>query len=145
MRHVHEVIAAIAPHDSVERFEGLGVRVIKAEARFAGPRQVMAGDCLIEARRIVIATGSAPALPPIPGLADVPFLTNESIFDMARLPAHLLVLGGGPIGQAACAVLRHAGAGCVILSEPSRARRERSAGAMVVLVARCATQKPADS
>ena len=98
MRHVHEVIAAIAPNDSVERFEGLGVRVIKAEARFAGPREVAAGDHLIRARRIVIATGSAPAVPPIPGLEDVPFLTNETVFENHVLPEHLVVIGGGPIG-----------------------------------------------
>jgi pyruvate/2-oxoglutarate dehydrogenase complex dihydrolipoamide dehydrogenase (E3) component len=99
MRHVASVIAAIAPNDSVERFEGLGVRVIAASARFAGPREVAAGDHLVAARRIVIATGSAPSVPPIPGLADTPFLTNETIFDNRRLPEHLLVIGGGPIGM----------------------------------------------
>jgi pyruvate/2-oxoglutarate dehydrogenase complex dihydrolipoamide dehydrogenase (E3) component len=98
MRHVHDVIAAIAPTDSVERFQGLGVRVIQAEARFTGPREVTAGDAVIAARRIVIATGSAPAVPPIPGLAEVPFLTNETVFDNTVLPEHLIVIGGGPIG-----------------------------------------------
>jgi pyruvate/2-oxoglutarate dehydrogenase complex dihydrolipoamide dehydrogenase (E3) component len=98
MRHVQEVIAAIAPQDSVERFEGLGVRVVKAEARFAGPRAVAAGDCVIAARRIVIATGSAPSVPPIPGLTDVKFLTNETVFENQILPEHLIVIGGGPIG-----------------------------------------------
>ncbi|MGO8919475.1 MAG: dihydrolipoyl dehydrogenase family protein [Stellaceae bacterium] len=99
MRHVQEVIAAIAPQDSVERFTGLGVRVIAGSARFAGPREVIVGDQMIRARRIVIATGSAPAVPPIPGLAEVPFLTNESVFDGTRLPEHLIVIGGGPIGM----------------------------------------------
>jgi pyruvate/2-oxoglutarate dehydrogenase complex dihydrolipoamide dehydrogenase (E3) component len=98
MRHVHQVIAAIAPQDSVERFEGLGVRVVVASARFTGPREVTAGDAVIKARRIVIATGSAPAVPPIPGLADVPFLTNETVFDNRLLPEHLIVIGAGPIG-----------------------------------------------
>jgi pyruvate/2-oxoglutarate dehydrogenase complex dihydrolipoamide dehydrogenase (E3) component len=98
MRHVHEVIAAIAPTDSVERFQGLGVRVIQTEARFTGPREVTAGDAVITARRIVIATGSAPTVPPIPGLAEVPFLTNETMFDNTVLPEHLIVIGGGPIG-----------------------------------------------
>ncbi len=99
MRHVQEVIAAIAPQDSVERFTGLGVRVIAAAARFGGPREVIAGDYVIRARRIVIATGSAPAVPPIPGLAEVPFLTNETIFDVTALPEHLIIIGGGPIGM----------------------------------------------
>src|SRR5690348_13696282 len=64
-RHVHGVIAAIAPNDSVERFEGLGVRVIKAEARFTGDREVEADGVRIRARRVVVATGSSPAAPPI--------------------------------------------------------------------------------
>jgi pyruvate/2-oxoglutarate dehydrogenase complex dihydrolipoamide dehydrogenase (E3) component len=98
MRHVHEVIAAIAPNDSVERFEGMGVRVIRAAARFTGPREVRAGDAAIGARRIVIATGSAPALPPIPGLGAGPFLTNETVFENSLLPEHLIIIGGGPIG-----------------------------------------------
>jgi pyruvate/2-oxoglutarate dehydrogenase complex dihydrolipoamide dehydrogenase (E3) component len=98
MRHVKDVIAAIAPQDSVERFTGLGVHVIRASARFTGPREVSAGADAIAARRIVIATGSAPALPPIPGLAEVPFLTNETVFDNTLLPEHLIVIGGGPIG-----------------------------------------------
>jgi len=98
MRHVHGVIAAIAPQDSVERFTGLGVRVIHASARFAGPREVVAGDHLIRARRIVIATGSSPTVPPIPGLADIPYLTNETVFDNTVLPDHLIIIGGGPIG-----------------------------------------------
>lgn len=96
--HVHKVIAAIAPHDSQERFEGLGVRVIRAEARFVSPHEVAAGEFRIQARRFVIATGSAPAIPPIPGIDRVPFFTNETIFtNTAPLP-HLLVIGGGPIG-----------------------------------------------
>jgi pyruvate/2-oxoglutarate dehydrogenase complex dihydrolipoamide dehydrogenase (E3) component len=97
-RHVSSVIAGIAPTDSVERFEGLGVRVIQDQARFVGPREMRAGDLTIRARRFVLATGSHAAVPPIPGLADMPYLTNESIFDLTDLPQHLIVLGGGPIG-----------------------------------------------
>ena len=95
---VQRVIAAIAPNDSVERFEGLGVRVLRAEARFAGPRTVRAGDVEIRPRRFVIATGSQPAIPPIRGLDDVPYLTNETVFANRQLPEHLIVIGGGPIG-----------------------------------------------
>ena len=85
--HVHGVIAAIAPHDSVERFEALGVTVIQEHGRFTGPRTVVAGEHEIEARRFVIATGSSPAAPPIPGLEDVPYLTNETVFERTRLPS----------------------------------------------------------
>jgi len=92
------VIAEIAPNDSVERFEALGVRVLHAEARFTGPRAVRAGDAEIRPRRFVIATGSQPAIPPIRGLRDVPYLTNETVFANRRLPEHLIVIGGGPIG-----------------------------------------------
>ena len=97
-RHVHGVIASIAPHDSVERFEALGVTVIREQARFTAPDTVVAGEQLIRARRFVVATGSRPALPALPGLAELPHLTNETVFDLTRLPARLLVLGGGPIG-----------------------------------------------
>jgi pyruvate/2-oxoglutarate dehydrogenase complex dihydrolipoamide dehydrogenase (E3) component len=97
--HVVDVIAQIAPHDSVERFEGLGVRVIREYGRFTGPREVEAGPYRITARRIVIATGSSPLVPPIPGLEDVPYLTNETLFDLREKPEHLLIIGGGPIGM----------------------------------------------
>ncbi|MBK5932490.1 pyruvate/2-oxoglutarate dehydrogenase complex dihydrolipoamide dehydrogenase (E3) component [Rhodovulum imhoffii] len=98
MEHVARIIAAIAPHDSVERFEGLGVRVIRAWGRFAGPRMLEAGGNTIRARRFVIATGSGPVVPPIPGLENVPYLTNETLFDLRERPEHLLVIGAGPIG-----------------------------------------------
>lgn len=97
-RHVHGVIAAIAPNDSEERFEGLGVNVVRAAARFTGPGEVKAGGSRIRARRFVIATGSSPAEPDIPGLASTPFLTNETVFDLTERPDHLIVIGGGPIG-----------------------------------------------
>jgi pyruvate/2-oxoglutarate dehydrogenase complex dihydrolipoamide dehydrogenase (E3) component len=95
---VQRVIAKIAPNDSVERFEGLGVRVLRAEARFTSPRAVRAGNVEIRPRRFVIATGSQPAIPPIRGLDDVPYLTNETLFANRQLPEHLIVIGGGPIG-----------------------------------------------
>jgi pyruvate/2-oxoglutarate dehydrogenase complex dihydrolipoamide dehydrogenase (E3) component len=97
--HVHGVIAAIAPMDSVERFEGLGVTVIRADARFVGRREVEISDgTRIRARRFVVATGSRPMVPPIPGLDGVPYLTNETVFDLTERPSHLIVIGGGPIG-----------------------------------------------
>lgn len=95
---VQRVISAIAPNDSVERFEALGVRVVRAQARFTSRRTVLAGEIEIRPRRFVIATGSRPAIPAIPGLANVPYLTNESIFANRQLPEHLIVVGGGPVG-----------------------------------------------
>ena len=95
---VQEVIAAIAPNDSVERFERLGVKVIRAEARFTSPRALRAGEVEVRPRRFVVATGSQPAIPPILGLDRVPYLTNETVFANRDLPDHLIVIGGGPIG-----------------------------------------------
>ncbi len=96
--HVAEVIAGIEPHDSVERFEGLGVKVIQAYGAFISPTQLQAGDTIIEARRFVISTGSSPLVPPIPGLDTVRHYTNEDIFELREQPEHLIVIGGGPIG-----------------------------------------------
>ncbi len=97
--HVARVIEAIAPVDSQERFEGLGVHVIRDWARFTSATTVQAGDTEITARRFVIATGSRPLVPPIPGLDGVPFFTNETIFDLRARPDHLIIIGGGPIGM----------------------------------------------
>lgn len=97
MEHVAQVIAQIAPVDSQARFEGLGVRVIREFGQFVSPTEVQAGDHRITARRIVIATGSSPLVPPIPGLDRVPYLTNETLFDLRERPDHLLIVGGGPI------------------------------------------------
>jgi pyruvate/2-oxoglutarate dehydrogenase complex dihydrolipoamide dehydrogenase (E3) component len=97
--HVQSVIAAIAPNDSVERFTGLGVEVIQGTGRFKDRRTVVVGDREIVARRFVIATGSSPAVPPIPGLDRVPYFTNETIFNNSRHLERLIVIGGGPIGM----------------------------------------------
>lgn len=98
MAHVERVIAAIAPHDSQERFEKLGVTVVRAPAQFTGARRLSAAGQTYEARKIVIATGSRASVPPIHGLKDAPYLTNETIFKNRIMPTHLIVIGGGPIG-----------------------------------------------
>ena len=115
MDHVQSVIAGIAPHDSVERFEGLGVHVIQDWARFTGPREVAVGDHRIRARRFVVATGSAPAIPPIKGLADMPYLTNETLWSNRDLPDHLVIIGGGPIGMEMAQAHRRLGAEVTVL------------------------------
>ncbi len=96
--HVQKVIAAIEPNDSVERFQGLGVHVLQHEASFKDARTIQAGQYEVRARRTIIATGSSPAIPPIPGLDTVNFFTNETIFQNARPIQHLIIIGGGPIG-----------------------------------------------
>lgn len=96
--HVAATIATIAPHDSVERFEGLGVQVLQGYGRFLSETEVQVDDTIVTARRFVIATGSSPMVPPIPGLDRVPYLTNETLFDLRDMPGHLLIIGGGPIG-----------------------------------------------
>ncbi len=96
--HVQGVIDAIAPNDSIERFEGLGVEVIQGAARFSGRREVVVGETRISARRFVISTGSSAAVPPIPGIDTIPYYTNETIFSPRAFPKHLIIIGGGPIG-----------------------------------------------
>jgi pyruvate/2-oxoglutarate dehydrogenase complex dihydrolipoamide dehydrogenase (E3) component len=115
--HVKSVIAGIAPHDSVERFTGLGCTVIQARACFTSPREVTAGGTTIRARRFVIATGSRAAIPPIPGLTSVPFFTNETIFDNTVLPDHLVIIGGGPIGCEMAQAHRRLGARVTIIDQ----------------------------
>jgi pyruvate/2-oxoglutarate dehydrogenase complex dihydrolipoamide dehydrogenase (E3) component len=112
---VDQVIARIAPNDSVERFEGLGVTVLSAEARFTNPRAVLAGEFEIRPRRFVIATGSHPSVPPIPGLDSTPYLTNETVFANRELPRHLIVIGGGPIGIEMAQAYRRLGARVTVL------------------------------
>jgi len=114
--HVHGTIAAIAPHDSVERFEDMGVDVIQGAARFTGPREVEVNGRRIRARRFVISTGSSPALPPLEGLDQVPYLTNEIVFDLDQAPEHLMVIGGGPIGIELAQAHRRLGAKVSILA-----------------------------
>ena len=113
--HVQEVIAAIAPHDSEERFEALGVRVIRAEGRFSDPETVVAAGEAIRARRFVIATGSSPAVPPIPRLEDVEYLTNETVFANRTAPQRLIVIGAGPIGLELAQAHRRLGSDVVVV------------------------------
>jgi len=96
--HVKSVIAAIAPNDSVERFESLGVKVIQAAAEFIDEKTVQAGDVQVKAKYFVLATGSSAFVPPIEGLDGVDYFTNENIFDNKEPIEHLIVIGGGPIG-----------------------------------------------
>jgi pyruvate/2-oxoglutarate dehydrogenase complex dihydrolipoamide dehydrogenase (E3) component len=131
--HVQSVIAAIAPNDSVERFTALGVRVIQAEARFKDGRTVVAGDHEIRARRFVIATGSSPLIPPIPGLETVDYLTNESLFEATRLPGHLVIVGGGPVGMEMAQAYRRLGSRVTIVEAFSAMGNDDPEMAAIVL------------
>lgn len=99
MKRVHEVIARIAPHDSVERFTGLGVECIAGEARIEDPWTVSVNGQKLTARNIVIATGARPFVPPIKGIEQVEYLTSDNLWQMTEQPKRLVVLGGGPIGS----------------------------------------------
>lgn len=96
--HVMDVIQTIAPHDSQERFEGLGVHVIREHGSFIDSKTVQAGTHTIRAKNFVIATGSRASIPPINGLNATKILTNETIFNLREQPSHLVIIGGGPIG-----------------------------------------------
>ncbi|MDP5085711.1 MAG: FAD-dependent oxidoreductase [Yoonia sp.] len=113
--HVADVIATIAPVDSVERFEGLGVHVIQEFGRFISKTEVQAGDTIIEARRFVVATGSGPFVPPIPGIETVTYYTNENIFDLREKPKHLIIIGGGPIGMEMAQAHRRLGCNVTVI------------------------------
>ncbi len=131
--HVHNVIAGIAPHDSVERFEGLGVTVIPRYAKFISRSEVKVGDDTAIARRIVIATGSSPSAPPIPGLQTTPYLTNETIFKLREAPSHLLVIGAGPIGVELAQAYRRLGSEVTVLDAfDILGREDRELAAVVI-------------
>lgn len=114
-RHVQEAIKAIAPHDSAERFERMGVEVIPGQARFVAPRVLECEGRRIDARKVVIATGSDPDIPKLLGLERVRYLTNETIFDHETLPNHLAVIGGGPLGIELAQAFRRLGSSVTVL------------------------------
>jgi pyruvate/2-oxoglutarate dehydrogenase complex dihydrolipoamide dehydrogenase (E3) component/uncharacterized membrane protein YdjX (TVP38/TMEM64 family) len=98
MERVHRVIREIEPHDSVERYTGLGVDCVSGEARIKSPYEVQVNDRTLTTRGIVVAAGAEPLVPPIPGLENIAYLTSDTLWDIRHLPKRLVVLGGGPIG-----------------------------------------------
>jgi pyruvate/2-oxoglutarate dehydrogenase complex dihydrolipoamide dehydrogenase (E3) component len=141
--HVAASMAAMAPMDSEARFRALGAEVLRGEARFLAPDTLAvdvagAEERRLTARRVVIAAGARAAVPGIPGLDQVPWLTNETIFTLDQPPSHLLVLGGGPVGLEMAAA--HAGLGCrvtVVEADRIAAREdpELAAGLRAALLA----------
>jgi pyruvate/2-oxoglutarate dehydrogenase complex dihydrolipoamide dehydrogenase (E3) component len=113
--HVHDVIAAVAPADSAQRFTGLGVRVICGRAKFLDRNAVVVDDVEIRARRFVVATGSTPAVPRIPGLVGGAYFTNETIFDLKERPEHLIIIGAGSMGLEMAQAFRRLGSSVTVL------------------------------
>jgi len=135
-QHVRDTIAALAPNDSAARFTGLGVRVIAGSAQFADRETVTVDDRFtIKARRFVIATGSTPSVPRIPGIAQTPFFTNETIFDLALQPEHLLIVGGGPVGVELAQAFRRLGSTVTVIEAASPLGKDDPECAAVVLAA----------
>lgn len=133
--HIRHAIATIAPVDSQERFESMGVEVIRARGTLIDDRTVEAAGRRLRAKRIVIATGSRPRHPDTPGLADVPFLTNETIFDIDELPTHLAIIGGGPIGMEMAQSFRRLGSQVTVIEQFRAFPRDDADAAAFVITA----------
>ena len=133
--HVARVIETIAPIDSQQRFEGLGVTVIRAPGTFISATEVRAGNHTITARRFVIATGSRPLIPPIPGVDKVPYLTNETLFALRERPGHLIIIGGGPIGIEMAQAHRRLGCDVTVIEGKKALARDDPDTAGIVLAA----------
>ena len=115
--HIKDVIASIAPNDSVDRFEALGVKIIKDEARFIDADKIKAGDNIITAKYFVIATGSSPYIPNINGFENIKYYTNENIFEISENIDHLIILGGGAIAIELAQAYRRLGAKVSIIQK----------------------------
>jgi pyruvate/2-oxoglutarate dehydrogenase complex dihydrolipoamide dehydrogenase (E3) component len=122
--HVQGAIAAIAPMDSEARYRALGAHVLRGQARFVAPDALSVDGQRLTARRIVVAAGSRASVPPIPGLDQVPFLTHATLFDLPERPAHLLILGGGPIGLEMADAFTGLGARVTVVEAAAIAARE---------------------
>jgi pyruvate/2-oxoglutarate dehydrogenase complex dihydrolipoamide dehydrogenase (E3) component len=131
--HVRGAIAAVTPLMSPERFTGLGVRVVAGTARFADAATVVVGDLRIKARRFIIATGSSPLVPPIPGLGETPYLVPQTAFDLPDCPRHLIIIGAGPIGLELAQAFRRLGSDVTVIEAETPLRREDPECAAVVL------------
>ncbi|MEM1106029.1 MAG: FAD-dependent oxidoreductase [Pseudomonadota bacterium] len=129
--HVHGAIATIAPVDSQERFEGLGVTVIREHAKFADKKTVISATTRTRARRIIIATGSTAVVPPIEGLDQVDYLTNETVFSAPEQPSHLIILGGGPIGMEMAQAFNRLGSKVTLVERSSVLGRADAAHAKI--------------
>ena len=131
--HVRDIVDTLAPNAARERMTGLGVQVIEGTARFTDPYTVAVGDLTVKARRFVISTGSIPVIPAIPGLFNTPYLTEESVFNLAEIPRHLIVIGAGATGLELAQVFRRLGSEVTVLDAARPLRSDDPEGAAVVL------------
>ena len=141
MRRVRDVITAIEPHDSVERFTGLGVDCVKGYARFVDPWTIeIDGARQLTAKSFIIATGAAPFIPPLPGVEDSGYLTSETLWDaMAdrpNAPNRLVILGGGPIGCELAQAFQRLGSKVTIVEMADRLLLKEDADAAALVTAR---------
>jgi len=133
MAHARRAAQAVAPQLSAERFVGLGVRVIADAARFKDANSVEAGDAIIKARRFIIATGSSPIMPAIPGLADAPYLLPQTVFNLSDCPRNLIIIGAGNTGLELAQAFRRLGSEVTVLEAETPLQREDRECAAVVL------------
>ena len=131
--HIHGAIAGIEHHDSKETFEAMGCEVILDRATITGKQTVEVGGRTLRAPRIVVATGSQPVVPPIDGLADVPYLTNENLFDLTEQPDHLIIVGGGVIGMEMAQSFRRLGSKVTIIEPDEPMGRDDPESVQVVV------------
>ena len=129
--HVRAAIEHVYSTETPEVLTAEGIELVTAPAEFIDARTIRAGDRTISARRFVICTGARPAIPPIPGLADVSYLTHETIFENERLPRHLLVLGAGPIGVEIAQAYRRLGAAVSVIGNELLPRAEQEVSGFV--------------
>lgn len=120
MKRIQAVIRAIEPHDSIARYQQLGVACFQGEARLLSGHAVQVGEQVLTARRIILATGATPVIPDVPGLEDVPYLTSETIWSLSQLPRHLVIVGGGPIGCELAQAFRRLGSEVTLIVHGSR-------------------------
>jgi pyruvate/2-oxoglutarate dehydrogenase complex dihydrolipoamide dehydrogenase (E3) component len=133
MERMRQLRARIAEHDSAARFRSLGVHVMLGEARFVGPDAVEVGGSTVRFGRALIATGAQPDVPDVPGLAGSGYLTSDTVFDLAALPARLAILGGGPLGCELAQAFARFGARVTILHKGERLMERDDADAVAVV------------
>jgi len=120
MERVQNVIKKIEPHDSVERFTGLGVEVYEGEAKIISPYKVEVNGEILTTKNIVIATGARPFVPSIPGLEEIAYLTSDTVWEIRKQPKRLVVLGGGPIGCELAQAFQRLGSEVTLIQRSSR-------------------------
>ncbi|MGB1139260.1 MAG: FAD-dependent oxidoreductase [Halioglobus sp.] len=136
MRRVHGIIKTIEPHDSVERFTGLGVDCEQGNAVIVSPWEVEIDGRRLTTRNIVIASGARPRVPDIPGLSDIDYLTSDTIWELEELPPRLLVLGAGPIGSELAQAMSRLGAEVTLATRAAQVLPKEDADAADLVVAR---------